>query len=137
MITSDRQLSASQKKVDMLVQSLDKPTVEGVPEVVIAGGKAQIGEFIDEIKAEITEYEELKSSKISDFPMRSIKDITLLPIRYRISEGMTVEAFSRKVGVSLRQINRYEAAEYTNVTTSTLTQIVEKLGVNFEGHISA
>ena len=58
------------------------------------------------------------------------------PIRYRIISHMSVDAFSLKVGVSARQIHRYEAANYSNANTSTLTKILEKLDVSLDGHVS-
>ncbi len=61
----------------------------------------------------------------------------LTPIRYRIASHMSVDAFSRKVGVSARQIHRYEAEHYSNTNTSTLTKILEKLDVNLDGHVAS
>ena len=58
------------------------------------------------------------------------------PIRYRIVSHMSVDAFSHKVGISARQIHRYEAANYSNANTSTLTKILEKLDVSLDGRVS-
>ena len=137
MITSDRQFATSQKKMEMLIQSLNAPTVSGVPDEVIAGGKAQIQELIDEIQAEITEYETLIAGKVEDLAINTVEDLMLTPIRYRLVKHLSVEAFGREVGVSARQIHRYEAEQYNNANTSTLKKILGKIDVSLEGHVSS
>ena len=108
-----------------------------MPELVGKCGKAQLQDLIDEVRQAIDEYEKLKNSSVKEIPVHSIQDLLVAPIRYRIASHMSVDAFSRKVGISARQIHRYEAACYKNTTTSTLTGILEKLGLTIEGHWSS
>ncbi len=58
-----------------------------------------------------------------------------IPIRYRIAAHMSVDAFSRKVGVSARQIARYERESYKNTNTSTLRKILGGLNIHLDGKI--
>lgn len=132
MITSDKQLSASK----LQLTSLDADVKSDVPKIINEANSLQLQELIQEIKAEIEEYEALKSSKIEDLKTHSINDLMSIPIRYRIAKHMSVDTFSRKVGISARQIHRYEAEEYSNTNTSTLKKILGNLDVSLDGHIA-
>jgi len=135
MITSDKQYAASKEQLAMLGESLSAENDKAIPEIVKNASKAQLKSLVAEVQAEIAEYENLKSIKLEELEIHSIHDLMVTPIRYRIASHMSVDAFSRKVGVSARQIHRYEAENYSNVNTSTLTKILEKLDVSLDGHI--
>ena len=136
MITSEKQYQASKEQLAMLQESFDTKIKENIPEVVREAGKAQLQDLMSELQQEVDEYENLTSSNVKDIPIHSIQDLLVAPIRYRIAARMSVDAFSRKVGISARQIHRYEAAAYTNTNTSTLTLILEKLELKIDGHVS-
>ncbi|MDH5415201.1 MAG: helix-turn-helix domain-containing protein [Flavobacteriaceae bacterium] len=137
MITSDKQYAASKEQLTMLQESLSVENDKDIPEIIKNASKEQLKSLISDIQAEIDEYEKLKSIKLEELEIHSIQDLMVTPIRYRIVSHMSVDAFSRKVGVSARQIHRYEAENYSNVNTSTLTKILEKLDVSLDGHVSS
>lgn len=137
MITSDKQYAASREQLTMLQESLSVEDNKDIPEIIKNASKEQLKSLIADIQAEIDEYEKLKSIKLEELEIHSIQDLMVMPIRYRIVSHMSVDAFSRKVGVSARQIHRYEAENYSNVNTSTLTKILEKLDVNLDGRVSS
>jgi len=137
MITSDKQHAASKKQLTMLLESLDANMKNDVPAVIKKAGKAQLQELFEDVQSEITEYETLKTGKVEDLKIHSIDDLLLTPIRYRIVEHMSVDTFSRKVGVSARQIHRYEAEGYKNANTSTWKKILDGLDVSFDGHVTS
>ena len=136
MITSDKQYVASKKQLAMLQEALASDMKKDIPDVVKEAGKAQLEELIAEVQAEIIEYEDLRNLNLKDLEIHSVQDLMVTPIRYRIASHMSVDAFSRKVGVSVRQIHRYEAANYSNANTSTLTKILEKLDVSLDGRVA-
>ena len=136
MITSGKQYRASQKQLAMLQKALVSDINKDVPDGVKEAGKAQLQELIKEVQAEISEYENLRNLNLKDLEIHSVQDLMVTPIRYRIVSHMSVDAFSRKVGVSVRQIHRYEAANYTNANTSTLTKILDKLDVSLDGRVA-
>ncbi len=53
-----------------------------------------------------------------------------------ITLPMSIEVFGRKVGMSARQIARYEKEEYQNITTSTLQKILGNLDIHIDGKIA-
>jgi transcriptional regulator with XRE-family HTH domain len=60
----------------------------------------------------------------------------VVPIRYRIASHMSIDAFSRKVGISARQIIRYERDKYQNTNSSTLRKILDVLNIHLDGKIA-
>ncbi len=137
MITSDKQYAASKKQLAVLQESLATDMKKDIPKLIKEAGKAQLQELIDEVQSEIAEYETLKSCDLEDLKIHSIQDLMVIPIRYRIVSHMSVDAFSRKVGISARQIHRYESENYNNANTSTLKKILDKLDVSLDGHVTS
>ena len=136
MITSDKQYDSAKEKLSMLTESLSAPAKKGVPKEIEKANKVQVQELIDEIQMEIEEYAGLKNGDPSDIKIQSIDDLMITPIRYRIAAHMSVDAFGRKVGVSARQIARYEQAQYQNTTASTLRKILEQLDIQIDGKVA-
>ena len=136
MITSDKQYAAAKDQLVMLTASLSSRKKKGIPELIEKANKAQLKELIDEIQQNVGEYETLKKSKPSDIEIHSLDDLMIAPIRYRIAAHMSVDAFGRKVGVSARQIARYERENYRNTNTNTLRKILGVLNIHLEGRVA-
>lgn len=134
MITSDKQYKAAVEQLEMLSVSLSKPTNQGVPTVVENAAKSQLRELISEIKANIEEY--TNATTCSVIEIHSLDDLLSAPIRYRLAAHMSIDVFGQKVGVSPRQISRYEKEEYRNITASTLQKILKKLDIHIDGRIA-
>ncbi len=136
MITSDKQYAVAKEQLAMLTESLSSPKKEDVPDLIEKASKAQLQELTDEIQLKLEEYDALKDSKPSDIEIHSLDDLMVAPIRYRIAAHMSVDAFGRKVGVSARQIARYELESYRNTNSSTLRKILEVLNIHLDGRIA-
>jgi len=136
MITSDKQYTAAIEQLTMLTDSLASPKKKNIPDIIEKAGKAQLQNLIDEIQLNINEYEVLKNSVPSDIKIHSLDDLMVAPIRYRIAAHLSLDAFSRKVGVSARQIARYESENYQNTNTSTLRKILEQLNIHLDGRLN-
>ena len=138
MITSDKQYAAAKEQLSMLVQSLSAPVKKDVPAVIQEAAKSQIKELIAEIQAKIDEYSKLVKNHNDGvvIEIHSLGDLLAAPIRYRLANHMSIEVFGRKVGMSARQIARYEKEEYQNITTSTLQKILGNLDIHIDGKIA-
>ena len=136
MITSDKQYATAKEQLTMLTTSLSSPKKKDVPGLIEKAGKAQLQELISEIQLNIKEYDALKNSEPSDIEIHSLNDLMIAPIRYRIAAHMSVDAFGRKVGVSARQIARYELESYQNTNSSTLRKILEVLNIHLDGKVA-
>jgi len=135
MITSQKQLTAAKEKIRLLREGLAAPPAAGAPAILVDAARGQVEELIAEIEAEIREYEALQTMNAEEFRIESVEELMDAPIRYRLANKMTIEEFAHKVGVHSRQIARYEAQRYRNLTTSTLLKILAKLGIQISGRV--
>ena len=135
MITSQKQLTAAKEKVRLLQAGLAAPPAAGTPAILVDAARGQVEELIAEIETEIREYETLQTMNAEEFRIESVEELMDAPIRYRLANKMTIEEFAHKVGVHSRQIARYEAQRYRNLTTSTLLKILDKLGIQISGRV--
>lgn len=136
MITSDKQYAAAKAQLAMLIESLSSPMKKDVPDSIEKAGKAQLQELINEIQFTMDEYDKLKECELSDIEIHSLDDLMVVPIRYRIATHMSIDAFGRKVGISARQIARYEQESYQNTNSSTLRKILSVLNIHLDGRIA-
>ena len=136
MITSDKQYEAAKKQLAMLTASLSVRAKEGVPDEIAQAGRAQTQELVDEIQGAINEYRTLRNSRPTDVEIHSVDDLMVAPIRYRIAAHMSIDEFGRKVGISPRQIARYENEGYQNINSSTFWKILKGLNILLDGKVA-
>ena len=138
MITSDKQYAAAKEQLSTLVQSLSAPVKKDVPAVIQEAARSQTKELIAEIQANLDEYSKLVKNHNDGvvIEIHSLSDLLAAPILYRLANHMSIEVFGRKVGISARQIARYEKEEYQNITTSTLQKILGNLNIHIDGKIA-
>ncbi|MBT4790600.1 MAG: helix-turn-helix transcriptional regulator [Halobacteriovoraceae bacterium] len=132
MITSDRQLNATKKKIDSLTESLAemKKSAKGI---LAKSSVVQTEAMKQELENDVFEYEKLCSEGLKAIEIETPEDIMLLPIKYRIAKHLTKEAFAKEVDVPVRMISRYEAEEYTNITGETFKKILHNLPLTLNG----
>lgn len=137
MITSDKQYRAAKNKLKMLEASRTAPSKAGVADAIADAARMQINELAEEIGTEINEYERIRDMQPEEVPIQSIDDLMVAPIRYRIASHMSVEAFDRMVGISVRQILRYESQEYRNSSVPNLKKILARLNIRLQGRVES
>ena len=136
MITSEKQYVAAKEQLRLLEASFLRPAKKNVPDVIVNASKQQIQELMREIQKNMSEYTSLIENREPNIEINTIEDLFSAPIRYRLATHMSIERFGQKVGVSPRQIARYEKEEYQNVNSSTLKKILGNLQINIRGKIS-
>lgn len=130
MITSEKQLLVTIEKINTLKQSLKAPANKDMKAIFQKAARAQTEALIEELGEQVKEYNSLRSDGLKAIKVKNASDWLLIPIRFRIAKKMSQDAFSHLVGVSVRQIARYEAEEYSNVQTETLKKILDKLPIS-------
>lgn len=137
MITSERQLMSTQKRLSTLRQWLADPTRPTAESEALAKlSPDELQRLVQLLDQEVQEYLATKTMDVKDIAIHSPAELLLAPIRYRIATGMTVEEFARLVNVAQRQIARYEALGYQNCSMPTFQKIMERLNVRLEGRIA-
>ena len=106
MITSERQLNATKKKIESLAKSLAdmKKSTKGI---LAKASIVQTKTIKQELESDVSEYERLCTEGLNAIKIATPEDIMLLPIKYRIAKHLTKEAFEREVDIPVRMISRY------------------------------
>ena len=135
MITSAKQRQTTEKKLKMLKDSLNAPNKPNIPEVISKAARLQAKELIVELQREIDEYLKTGKMKPSEIPIKTVDDLMVAPIRYRISSHLSVDKFARLVDISPRQILRYESQAYQNSSIANFKKILERINIKLKGKI--
>jgi DNA-binding XRE family transcriptional regulator len=135
MITSDRQLAVTRKKIQSLEESVKKIEEEVKTKPLAKASKIQTQAIIKELYSEVFDYEELKAKGLDAIQLNDLSEIMLVPIKYRIAKRMTQEAFAKEVDIPLRMIARYESEGYRNITGENFHKILQKLHLKSIGKL--
>lgn len=133
MLKNDREYVSTKKKIRKLEDALriaDKTTVE-MPDFIFDAMVAGIQSQIDDMKAEVQEYEQLAGS--NTIAVESLENIGELLIKARISHGYNQKNLAAKVGLSPQQIQKYEADEYQSADLKKIVEIAAALELTMEG----
>lgn len=136
MLTSNLQYKASKEAAKQLNVAINAPVNSELSAKMIEANRAKMRRKLTQIEAEIWEYERNRKLKLEEIKINSLDDLLVAPIVYRLAKHETVEEFAKEIGVNKRQILRYEAEKYQNCSISTLQQILNKIGIVLEGHLS-
>jgi DNA-binding Xre family transcriptional regulator len=85
-----------------------------------------------EVEKELMTYESLKGDRKYILKERTIGDLPLLLIEYKIMSGLTQKEFSSKLGLKEQQLQRYEADNFKSVTFKNLLKFIHILGLEIK-----
>ncbi|MEM5564739.1 helix-turn-helix transcriptional regulator [Psychroserpens sp. AS72] len=134
MIKNEKQYRISKGKLKKFNEALDlikKADNNGIHPLLIKAQIDSIDSQIEEFKHDISEYENLKTGKVTRF-ITSIGDLSKGIINSRIARGYNHEELGRKLGVSAQQIQKYEAENYLNTSLKKLIEVISILDVDAE-----
>lgn len=136
MIKNDRQYritkAAAAKFADSLkqLQTGAVVPVPGVDPLIQRAERDALKGQLDDLKADIREYEELASGKIGVLELGSLADLPQALVRARIASGLSHRDLADKLGVKEQQVQRYEATDYQQASLSRLLEIAKALNIN-------
>lgn len=84
---------------------------------------------VDELRAELAEFDRLRSGTVSSFEASSLKELPTLLIKARIARGWTQRHLAETLGVAEQQIQRYESTGYRSASLGRICKIAAALGV--------
>lgn len=130
MIANDRQYQHSRKQIgelEALLASLRAGTAgdDGFRDLQEA---ALVGQ-IDDVRAEIAEYERLRSGAETSFESSTLAGLAEALIKARIARGWTQADLADALGVAEQQIQRYESSRYAGASLARLGDIAAALNV--------
>jgi HTH-type transcriptional regulator / antitoxin HigA len=133
MIANDRQHQQTRKKateLEELLASVHAGTAgdEGFRDLQAAGISSQL----DDLRAELAEYDDLRSGQTNIIQSASLAGLADALIKARIARGWTQAELADALGVAEQQIQRYEASRYTGASLARLCDVANALDVTVE-----
>jgi HTH-type transcriptional regulator/antitoxin HigA len=84
----------------------------------------------EDLRAELSEYDRLRSGKVSSFEASSLAELASLLVKARIARGWTQRRLADALGVAEQQVQRYESTGYRSASLARMCDIAAALGVN-------
>lgn len=136
MIKNEKQYRMAKKKLDRWLKTLAQ-LLERAPSATeswLADEQAfGVRQEIEQLRAEITDYEETVSGKKNLPDLAVVAEIPHLLIRWRIARGLTQRELAKRLDVHENQIQKYEAENYSGASLHTITEIARILRDEQEG----
>jgi len=82
---------------------------------------------IDDLLAEVAEYERLRDGQLTAITAESIADLAPALIKARIMRNWTQKELADKLAVAEQQVQRYEATQYKGVSVERLQAVADAL----------
>ena len=134
MIKNERQYRITKAQAVKLEQALaewsrSSKSEENVHPLLLKAEQEGIDSQLDDLRAEIDEYEALKAGKYAIPALDTFAEFPLFLIRARIAEGLTQKDLAERLGLKEQQIQKYESTEYASASLSRIKEVAQALGV--------
>ena len=140
MITNERQYRITRKRAvgfARAIERFDTKTPERTdvhPRLVRAELEA-LKSQLEDLRAELEEYEELKSAERSAISVASFDELASGLIKARIAAGLSQRALAQRLNLKEQQIQRYEAEGYASASYRRLCEVAHALGIRVESEM--
>jgi ribosome-binding protein aMBF1 (putative translation factor) len=89
-----------------------------------------------ELRAELAEYDDLRSGSRRTIQWRSLEALADLLIKARIAAGLTQRELAERLGLKEQQVQRYEATSYASASLARLIEVAGAVGIEFSGDVA-
>ena len=139
MIKNERQHRITKANAEKFRATLDElaamPRPKNVHPQPWEAQKAGLKSQLQDLEAELQEYETLKTGGPKILELDSLEGLPKVLIQVRIAAGWTQEDLAARLGVKPQQIQRYEASDYQTVSFARLREIARLLGLDVRDRI--
>jgi len=137
MIKNERQYritKAQAQKFESALASIQKKSVEDnkIHPILQKLESKALRSQLEELKTQLSEYEELQSGEVTIPRIRSLEELPLTLIKARIASGLTQKKLAQRLGLKEQQIQRYEANDYRTASFARLLEISEALDMEIQ-----
>jgi DNA-binding Xre family transcriptional regulator len=109
-------------------QRASAPSPDVYPRIHQAMQDAMESEIV-ELRAQLERYEELRSGRVAEWKLDSLRELPVALIEGRIAARLTQRELAQRLGVPEQQVQRWEANGYAGVSVDRLQDIADALGV--------
>ena len=138
MITNERQYRITRSWASRFQQALatfDDDSRDGVHPSIVKAERDALMSQIEDLRAEIDEYERLKSATGSVISVASFDGLAEGLIKARIAAHLSQKELAKSLGLKEQQIQRYEAERYRSASYRRLQEVATALGVRIRNEI--
>lgn len=135
MIKNDRQYRLSKAQIRLFesaIADLDsQKNPKGMDDRFLEVQRNATQSQLQELNADVQEYEALKSGQIAIFETSSLDDLPLLLVKARIARGVNHKELAERLNVKEQQVQRWESNDFAGASIENLKAIANALGVVF------
>lgn len=136
MITNERQYriaNAEARKFELAIAAAreSEPSPGVHPRIQQAMSDALESELAV-LREDLDRYEALKSGKVRQRRVRSLRELPVLLIEARIAAGLTQRQLAERLSLPEQQVQRYESTMYASVSLERVQDVAEALGLEIE-----
>lgn len=132
MITNEVQYRATKGHLEQFEQAaanlVAKLAEKGAPKLLQVELDA-VRSQADDLRAEIAEYEQLRSGAVSSLEASSLAELATLLIKARIARGWTQRELADALGVAEQQVQRYEVTGYRSASLARICDVAAALDI--------
>ncbi|MEP6465721.1 MAG: helix-turn-helix domain-containing protein [Parafilimonas sp.] len=132
MIKNEKQYSVSKKTLNDVIEKINKTKAESNQNIKHKIFLDSIQDFKEDIEKEISEYEQLKSSKPTILKERSLSNLPDVIIEYKIANHLTHKEFAKILGLKEQQLQRYEAELFKTVSFQNLIKFLNLIQLDLK-----
>jgi transcriptional regulator with XRE-family HTH domain len=133
MITNEREYRIARSDLRRFEEELSKPRVvaaqPGVHPDFVAATPAILNQQLEELRAEIREYEELRSGIHRSWEFSDLRSLPQVLIESRIARGLTQRELANELKVREQAIQRYEDNRYGGASFERIVDVADALGL--------
>jgi len=137
VITNEVQYRATKAHLatfDSAAANLAEQLDRGPESRLVALELAAVRSQADDLRAEIAEYELLRSGAVSTFEAGSLAEVATLLVKARIAQGWTQRQLADALGVAEQQVQRYESTGYRAASLARICDVADALGITVTEH---
>jgi transcriptional regulator with XRE-family HTH domain len=140
MITNERQYRITKAETDRFEHTLKELRAqgdqrEGVHPLLVQAERDALRSQLDDLTAELREYEALKAGDVSIIKIDSFSDLAEGLIKARIAAGLSQKALAERLHIKEQQVQRYEAERYASASLQRLQEVARAIGVKIRKEI--
>lgn len=130
MITTDTQYNVTARKLNKLRETIGVLAMQDDANPFAIAQRRSLEELSNALRVELTEYDELKSGKVSELSVATLADLPKTLIKARIARGLNQSQLAELLGTRPQQVQRWENDEYSNVGFTALKSIADALNLD-------
>jgi HTH-type transcriptional regulator / antitoxin HigA len=132
VITNEMQYRATKAhlaRFEEAVANLKAKSPDNQPSRLVQAEIEAVVSQADDLRAELADYERLRSGLVSDFEASTLAELATLLVKARIARGWSQRRLAEALGVAEQQVQRYESSDYRSASLARMCDVAAALGV--------